>query len=61
MHDLRPGWFKRKRLADLALVIKAMDEAITRSGGVNNLSVDVLRNACLIRGKHFNINYNPSC
>lgn len=58
MHDLRPGWFKRKRLADLALIIKAMDESITRGGGVNNLSADALKNACLIRGKHFNIIYD---
>lgn len=53
MHDLHLGWFKRTRLADRAIILQAMDQAILKEGGLNNLPVDVLRNACLIRGIYY--------
>lgn len=51
MHDLHMGWFRRTRLYDRALLLKEMDLAIMREGGVNNLPRTALKNSCYIRGK----------
>ncbi|CAH0547408.1 unnamed protein product [Brassicogethes aeneus] len=50
IHDIHRGWFRRTRLADRATILIEMDKAIMREGGVHNLPIDALRNACLIRG-----------
>lgn len=50
MHELHMGWFRRTRLGDKAIILRAMDEAIIREGGLSVLSADVLKNACLLRG-----------
>ncbi|RZB40615.1 LETM1 domain containing protein [Asbolus verrucosus] len=50
LHDLHTGLFRRTRLAERALILKEMDRAIVREGGVQNLSKDALKNACFIRG-----------
>lgn len=50
MHELHMGWFRRTRLGDRAVILQAMDRAIIREGGVEILSADSLRQACLIRG-----------
>lgn len=51
MHDMRVGIFRRRaRLRHRAIILRAMDRAIVREGGVHNLPTDVLRKACFIRG-----------
>jgi hypothetical protein len=50
VHDLHTGWFRRTRLSERAVILKAMDNAILREGGVHNMPAEALRNACLIRG-----------
>ncbi|KAJ8974215.1 hypothetical protein NQ317_018138, partial [Molorchus minor] len=50
MHDVHRGWFRRTRLADKAFLLKQMDKAIMREGGVHNLPVDAMRRCCSIRG-----------
>lgn len=51
MHDIHRGWFRRTRLADRAKILREMDKAIMREGGVHNLPIDALRHACYIRGE----------
>lgn len=43
-------WFRRSRLVDKALILKEMDLAILREGGVHNLPIEALRMSCYIRG-----------
>ncbi|XP_044752239.1 LETM1 domain-containing protein 1 [Coccinella septempunctata] len=43
-------WFRRSRLSDKALILKEMDLAILREGGVHNLTIEALRMSCYIRG-----------
>ncbi|XP_018565096.1 LETM1 domain-containing protein 1 [Anoplophora glabripennis] len=50
MHEQHKGWFRRTRLADRAFILIQMDKAIMREGGVHNLPIDALKNACFIRG-----------
>ncbi|RZB39856.1 LETM1 domain-containing protein 1, partial [Asbolus verrucosus] len=50
IHNLHTGWFRRARLAERAVILKEMDKAIMREGGVHNLPIDALKNACFIRG-----------
>lgn len=44
------GILKRRKLRERAKILLAMDRAILREGGVHNLQLDALRNACFIRG-----------
>lgn len=46
-------WFRRSRLVDKALILKEMDLAILREGGVHNLPIEALRMSCYIRGEKF--------
>ncbi|XP_030750081.1 LETM1 domain-containing protein 1 [Sitophilus oryzae] len=50
IHNIHPGWFRRTRLADRALILIEMDKAIMREGGVHNLPSEALKTACYIRG-----------
>ncbi|KAG5882916.1 hypothetical protein JTB14_023378 [Gonioctena quinquepunctata] len=50
LHDMHTGWFRRSRLADKAFILKEMDKAIIREGGVHNLPLEALRKACHVRG-----------
>lgn len=51
MFELHLGWFRRSRLYDKALILKEMDKAIMREGGIHNLPGEALKKACYIRGK----------
>lgn len=44
--------FKKRKLRDRAKMLLAMDRAILREGGVHNLPLEALRNACYIRGNN---------
>lgn len=51
MHGMRSGFFFRRRLlAYRAFILKELDKAIKREGGVNNLPLDALKKACFMRG-----------
>nr|CAH7738494.1 unnamed protein product [Callosobruchus chinensis] len=50
MHQQHIGWFRRSRLAERAFLLKEMDNAIVREGGVHNMSTEVLKKCCYIRG-----------
>ncbi|XP_030386423.1 LETM1 domain-containing protein 1 [Scaptodrosophila lebanonensis] len=50
LHGLPNSLFKRHRLHEHAFLVHYMDQAITREGGVHNLSVDALRYSCFLRG-----------
>lgn len=50
MHGIHRGPFKRSRLTYRVNCIHLMDRAIVREGGVQNMSIDALRNSCFIRG-----------
>ncbi|CAH2103613.1 unnamed protein product [Euphydryas editha] len=50
MYGLRKTLFRRKKLKYKAFLLFQMDKAIIREGGVETMSTDALRNACLIRG-----------
>ncbi|KAL1516613.1 hypothetical protein ABEB36_000502 [Hypothenemus hampei] len=50
MHSIHAGWFRRTRLADRAQILIEMDKAIMREGGVHNLPLKALSQACFIRG-----------
>ncbi|XP_072399760.1 LETM1 domain-containing protein 1 isoform X2 [Diabrotica undecimpunctata] len=51
MHDMSVGiFFRRSRLTERAYILKEMDKAIMREGGVHNLPIDALKKACYIRG-----------
>ncbi|XP_013107591.1 LETM1 domain-containing protein 1 [Stomoxys calcitrans] len=50
MHGIPRGWFKRHSLYEHAFFIHYMDLAIGREGGVHNMPLESLRNACYIRG-----------
>ncbi|XP_005177496.1 LETM1 domain-containing protein 1 [Musca domestica] len=50
MHGIPRGWFKRHSLYEHAFFIHYMDLAICREGGVHNMPLEALRNACYIRG-----------
>ncbi|XP_023013478.1 LETM1 domain-containing protein 1 isoform X2 [Leptinotarsa decemlineata] len=50
MHDMHTGWFRRSRLAEKAFILKEMDKAIMREGGVHNLPIEAMRKSCYIRG-----------
>lgn len=53
MHDMRVGIFRRRaRLRYRARILREMDRAIMREGGIHNLPTDALRKACFIRGKN---------
>ncbi|KAF5284675.1 hypothetical protein FQA39_LY16957 [Lamprigera yunnana] len=57
IHDVPLGWFRRTRLGDRAIILQAMDRSIMKEG-IDNISHDSLRNACLIRGLNpTNMNY----
>lgn len=58
IHELNSGWFRRSRLYDRALLLKEMDMAIKREGGVHNLSNAALKKCCYIRGEHCLDNFN---
>lgn len=48
---MHKGWFRRARLAERAFLLREMDKAILREGGVHNLPVEALKKCCYIRGK----------
>ncbi|CAG9864480.1 unnamed protein product [Phyllotreta striolata] len=51
LHEMTTGvFFRRVRLAERAYIIKEMDRAIAREGGVEKLPLDALRKCCYIRG-----------
>ncbi|TDG53014.1 hypothetical protein AWZ03_000557 [Drosophila navojoa] len=50
MHGLPNSLFKRHRLHEHAFLVHFMDMAITREGGVHNLSLASLRYSCCLRG-----------
>lgn len=50
LHGLHRGPFKKSRLVYRIQCINLMDLAIVREGGVHNMPVDALRNACFMRG-----------
>ncbi|XP_023301134.2 LETM1 domain-containing protein 1 [Lucilia cuprina] len=50
LHGLPRGWFKRHSLYEQAFLVHYMDLAIGREGGVHNMPLESLRNACYIRG-----------
>ncbi|KAM7356945.1 LETM1 domain-containing protein 1 [Cochliomyia hominivorax] len=50
MHGIPGGWFKRHSLYEHAYLVHYMDLAIGREGGVHNMPLESLRNACYIRG-----------
>ncbi|ALC43464.1 CG5989 [Drosophila busckii] len=50
MHGLPNSIFKRHRLHEHAFLVHYMDLAITREGGVHNLSSEALRYSCYLRG-----------
>lgn len=50
MHGLRKSIFRKNKLKFRAFLLLEMDKAIVREGGVENLNMESLRNACLIRG-----------
>ncbi|XP_057672516.1 LETM1 domain-containing protein 1 [Diorhabda carinulata] len=51
MHGMRSGFFfRRRRLAYRAFILRELDKAIKREGGVNNLPLDALKRACFMRG-----------
>ncbi|XP_001353111.3 LETM1 domain-containing protein 1 [Drosophila pseudoobscura] len=50
MHGLQNSIFKRHRLHEHAFLVHYMDQAITREGGVHNLSMHALRYSCYLRG-----------
>lgn len=43
MHNMHPGWRRRKRLLDRAKLIHLMDLAIVKEGGVEKLTNDEIR------------------
>lgn len=43
-------WFRRSRLAERAAILIAIDRAILREGGLESMSTEALRKACLMRG-----------
>lgn len=51
MHDMHRVWFRRSRLAERAAILLAIDRAMIKEGGLEHMSTDALRNACLMRGK----------
>ncbi|GJQ70907.1 hypothetical protein Trydic_g824 [Trypoxylus dichotomus] len=50
MHDMHRISFKRSRLAERAAILMAIDKAILREGGLEHMSTEALRTACLMRG-----------
>lgn len=50
LHGIHKLWTKRFRLAERAYLIHHMDLGIRREGGVHNMPVEYLKNACFIRG-----------
>ncbi|XP_033161534.1 LETM1 domain-containing protein 1 isoform X1 [Drosophila mauritiana] len=50
LHGLPSSIFKRHRLHEHAFLVHYMDQAITREGGVHNLTPDALRYSCYLRG-----------
>lgn len=44
-------WFRRSRLAERAAILLAIDKAVLKEGGLEHMSSEGLRNACLMRGK----------
>ncbi|KAK9728412.1 LETM1-like, RBD [Popillia japonica] len=50
MHDMHRVWFRRSRLAERAAILIAIDRAILREGGLESMSTEALRKACLMRG-----------
>lgn len=50
MQGIPRGWFKRHRLYEHAFLVHYMDQAIGREGGVHNMPLNALRQACYIRG-----------
>ncbi|XP_025833045.1 LETM1 domain-containing protein 1 isoform X2 [Agrilus planipennis] len=50
LHDLHAGFLKRSRLVEQAALIQAMDKAIMKQGGVDELGMESLRTACFTRG-----------
>lgn len=50
LHGTSGGLFKRHSLYEHAYLVHYMDQAICREGGVHNMPLESLRNACYIRG-----------
>ncbi|KAL7733296.1 hypothetical protein ACLKA6_004793 [Drosophila palustris] len=50
LHGLQSSLFKRHRLHEHAFLVHYMDLAITREGGVHNLSTEALSHSCYLRG-----------
>ncbi|CAH1179238.1 unnamed protein product [Phaedon cochleariae] len=50
LHDMHRGWFRRTRLAERAYILREMDKAIMREGGVHNLPLPALKKSCSLRG-----------
>lgn len=43
-------FLKRRSLRDRAFVLKAMDQAIVKEGGVHNMPMEALKHSCYLRG-----------
>ncbi|XP_053687695.1 LETM1 domain-containing protein 1 [Sabethes cyaneus] len=50
LHDLHSGLMRRFRLSERAYIVHHIDLAIKREGGVHNMSVESLKQACFLRG-----------
>ena len=50
LHGIPSGLFKRHSLYEHAYLVHYMDKAICREGGVHNMPLEPLRNACYMRG-----------
>lgn len=51
LHNLHTFyWFRRQRLLEKAMILKEMDMAILREGGLEKLSSDELKSCCYVRG-----------
>ncbi|KAL0280140.1 UNVERIFIED_CONTAM: hypothetical protein PYX00_001522 [Menopon gallinae] len=50
LHNLHRGWRRKMRLKEFAGIVKAMDSAILKEGGLETLSLSDLRRACFFRG-----------
>ncbi|XP_041987524.1 LETM1 domain-containing protein 1 [Aricia agestis] len=50
MHGIKSTFFRRKKLRFRAFILLELDKAIIKEGGVDILTMESLRNACLMRG-----------
>ncbi|XP_077301909.1 LETM1 domain-containing protein 1 [Arctopsyche grandis] len=52
LHGLRASFSLTQKLIQRAFILREMDAAIGREGGVNSLEMDTLKMLCTIRGLH---------